>query len=68
MANNLRLSDLNKDESNTIGFVVSCLFSSAIDLHELKQWATSVVERLDVEAIPDYIFELIEFDGLPLGI
>lgn len=68
MASNIGLSDLTKDESNTIGFVVACLFSSAIDLNELNQWATSIVERLDVDDIPDYIFELMEFNGPLAGV
>lgn len=63
MASNIKLTDLTKDESSTIGFVVACLFSSAIDLNELKQWAVSIIERLDIKDVPDYIFDLMDFDG-----
>jgi hypothetical protein len=68
MASNIELSDLTKDRSQAIGFVVACLFSSAIDVNELNQWASSVVERLDIENIPDYIFELMEFNGALAGV
>lgn len=56
-------SNLTKGKSDTVGFIIACLFSSAIDLGELNQWATSVVERMEVDDIPGYIFDLIDFDG-----
>ncbi|MEW8229304.1 MAG: hypothetical protein AB2745_03195 [Candidatus Thiodiazotropha endolucinida] len=68
MASSIGLSDLTKDRSETIGFVVACLFSSAIDVSELNQWASTVIEGLDVQDIPDYIFELVEFNGPLAGV
>lgn len=68
MASKIELNHLTKDEGDTIGFVIACLFSSAIDLNEFKQWATSIVEMLNVEDIPDYIFKLLDFDEPLAGV
>ena len=56
------VDDLTQQRSATIGFVLAALFTSAIDVSELRAWALSVVERLDVDHIPPYVFELLDFD------
>lgn len=53
---------LSKNDDETIGFVTTSLFHGAIDRSELRQWATSVAAELEVEAIPPYIFDLVDFD------
>ena len=52
---------LDRDDSRTIGFVVSCLFNEAIELQDLHAWADEVMRS--GEAHPDYIFELAVFKG-----
>lgn len=63
MVNNIGQFDLTINNSNTIGFVIACLFSSAIDTDELNEWALHVVQKLEVDDIPEYIYGLMEFNG-----
>jgi hypothetical protein len=51
---------LDKEQSGTIGFVVSCAFAGAIDKSELRAWADHVLVSAD--SYPLYIVELSTFD------
>jgi len=55
---------LTKENSSTIGFVVSCIFAGAIDKRELQAWADHVLDSCD--PYPLYIVDLSTFDE-PLG-
>ncbi|TDP43118.1 hypothetical protein [Nocardia ignorata] len=46
-----------------IGFVLDCIFSQAIDGPELSQWALAVVLANEVEDLPEYIYDLLNFQG-----
>lgn len=50
---------LTKDDSSRIGFVMSCLFTRALSLDEMKQWAICVYE--ENESPPLYFIDLLEF-------
>lgn len=52
-----------KDNSDDLGFVIGCLFSQAINLSEFRLWVDSVIEKLPVDSIPNYMFDLVGFDG-----
>ncbi len=52
--------ELTRDASATIGFVVSCLFSEAIDKSELQTWADHVIGSAD--SYPLYLLDLSTFD------
>jgi len=52
---------LDRNDSRTIGFVVTCLFNEAIELQDLHAWADEVL-RSGVTH-PDYILELAVFKG-----
>jgi hypothetical protein len=54
---------LDRDDSEQIGFVTECLMCAAIDLRELRAWCVQIIERYPIEAIPEYLFELVDFDG-----
>lgn len=54
---------LTRDDSAEIGFVLSSLFSSAIDIDELHQWTYKLLEDHEVDDLPPYIFDLMEFEG-----
>ena len=56
----MRHLGLTKENSTTIGFVVSCIFAGAIDKQELQQWADHVLVSTDSH--PLYIVELSTFD------
>jgi hypothetical protein len=51
---------LTKENSATIGFVVSCIFAGAIDKRELQAWADHVLVSTD--SYPPYIVDLSTFD------
>src|SRR3954468_18843512 len=52
-------SGLTKENSERIGFVISCLFAAAINGAELRQWAARILEQSN-EA-PLYLTNLSEF-------
>jgi hypothetical protein len=56
------LEGFSPENSETIGFVVSCLFTSAIDVSELHDWCVYVIDHNDVKSIPSYLFDLMDFD------
>ena len=47
---------LTRENSATIGFVVSCIFAGAIDKRELQAWADHVLVSAD--SYPLYIVDL----------
>jgi hypothetical protein len=51
---------LTKENSTTIGFVVSCIFAGAIDKQELQAWADHVLVSTD--SYPLYIVDLSTFN------
>ena len=55
------MAGLSKEDSSRIGFVVSCLFAEAINLHEFRQWVTTIYEG-ETE-IPTYMVDLLDFNG-----
>src|SRR5262245_53832206 len=52
--------ELTKEASTTIGFVVSCLFSEAIDKKELQAWADHILASTDT--CPPYVADFGNFD------
>ncbi|WP_395748311.1 hypothetical protein [Prosthecobacter sp.] len=52
---------LTKEDSSTLGFVVSCLFEQAVSIEELQTWAGNVL--LAVDPSPLYIVDLCTFEG-----
>ena len=52
---------ITKEESSTLGFVVSCLFAQAVSIEELQTWAGNVL--LAVDPCPACIVELCTFEG-----
>lgn len=59
---------LTRESSDTIGFVLACLFSSAIDKGDLREWCFKVIGELDVGDAPGYLFDLADSDGNPIDI
>jgi hypothetical protein len=51
---------LSRDESSTLGFVVACIFSEAIDTSELQAWADQVL--ISNDSCPPYLVDLSTFD------
>ena len=63
MASKSKQGKCTKKERDTIAFVLACLFSSAITKADLRQWAISIIDKLDAESTPSYIFDLVDFNG-----
>jgi hypothetical protein len=58
-----RLYAITRDDSETIGFVITSLFCSAIDLKEFHEWCYKIIREHELEELPPYIMELAEFEG-----
>lgn len=56
------MQGVTRDDNEVIGFVVACVFSSAISINELKKWCADIIQNNPVNEIPDYIFDLINFN------
>lgn len=59
---------LTRENGETIGFVLTSLLCSAIDLDELKEWCYHVIGQLEVGEPPGYLFDLAEHSGALAGI
>ena len=60
MENKLRLT---RDSSEDIGFVKSCVIKGAITNKEFNDWVEYVIVNDKVDDLPQYIFDLIDFNG-----
>ncbi|OOF44463.1 hypothetical protein [Rodentibacter trehalosifermentans] len=60
MGNKFRLT---RESSEDIGFVKSCLIIGAIEKNEFREWIDLVIKDSDIDELPLYIFDLINFDG-----
>jgi len=56
----MRAVGLDRENSETVGFVMTSLFCSAIDLEDLKQWCYHIIGELDPNVIPSYVFDLLD--------
>lgn len=59
---------LERSNGELIGFVAACFLCSAIDRRELHEWCLMTIDEHPLEALPQYIFELAEFEGFPAEI
>ena len=53
---------LKEDDDKDIAFAVSCLFCQCLNFDEFKAWLEKVIRESDVDDIPSYIFDLLDFD------
>lgn len=54
-----------KDDNSDLNFALACIYCQAIDLDEFKQWIDNIIIDTDIELLPPYLFELLDFN-LPL--
>jgi len=59
---------LTREYSETIGFVLSSLLCSTINLEELKQWCYQTISDLGVNEAHAYLFDLSDHSGTFVGI
>ena len=55
------MAGLTQENSEWIGFLLSCLFAGAISTAECRQWARKVLEETD--GAPPYLNDLTAFKG-----
>ncbi|TDP41003.1 hypothetical protein DFR75_101101 [Nocardia ignorata] len=53
------VTGLTQEDGRTIGFVLSCYFTQAIDLAELRKWCEYVIITNEMQDIPQYMFDLV---------
>lgn len=54
--------NVSKENSADLGFALSCLFLEAITFDEFKKWLYIVISDNNIDDIPIYIYELLDFD------
>lgn len=60
--------NLTKDNSEDIGFVTDCLLMGVISLKELKEWICKIIHQCDVDSLPTYIYNLLDYNGENSGV
>ncbi len=53
------ITGLTEEDGHTIGFVLDCYFTEAIDLAELRKWCEHVIITNEMQDIPQYMFDLV---------
>ncbi len=51
-----------KNDSEDLAFSLDCLFNQSITLNEFKLWLEIVLQDMNIESLPDYFFDLMDFD------
>ena len=51
-----------KENSNDLGFVLSCFFSQALTMNEFKKWLDIVIMDTPTNELPNYFFDLVDFN------
>lgn len=52
-----------KDNDSDLSFALACVYCQAIGLNEFRLWAGKVIETSNIDDIPSYVYDLIDFDG-----
>ena len=53
---------IHKENSEDLGFAISCFFKGAITADEFKKWLEIVLMDTPTEELPNYFFDLIDFN------
>ena len=53
---------IHKENSEDLGFAISCFFKRAITSDEFKKWLDIVLMDTPTEELPNYFFDLIDGD------
>lgn len=55
------MKGVNREDSSILGFITLCYSMQAITNEEFKEYFYSLIKSSDVDELPDYIWDLIEF-------
>ncbi|HDR1022573.1 TPA: hypothetical protein QB352_001861 [Pasteurella multocida] len=50
-----------RNDHSDLNFALGCLYCDAISLSEFKKWIELVIINSDVELIPNYFYDLLDF-------
>ena len=53
---------IHKENSEDLGFAISCFFKGAITANEFKKWLEIVLMDTPTEELPNYFFDLVDAD------
>ena len=53
---------IHKENSEDLGFAISCFFKGAITADEFKKWLEIVLMDTPTEELPNYFFNLVDAD------
>ena len=53
---------IHKENSEDLGFAISCFFKGAITADEFKKWLEIVLMDTPTEELPNYFFDLVDAD------
>ena len=51
-----------KNDSEDLAFALDCLFNQSITINEFKLWLDMVLLDVNIECLPDYFFDLMDFN------
>ncbi|RDE94471.1 hypothetical protein DPW03_10910 [Aggregatibacter aphrophilus] len=54
---------LTKEDNSDIDFAITCLFYQAITLNEFKEWLYNIIKDNNVDDLPMYIWDLVDFNN-----
>ena len=58
---------IHKENSEDLGFAISCFFKRAITSDEFKKWLDIVLMDTPTEELPNYFFNLVDADQGHIG-
>ncbi|HGO9212997.1 TPA: hypothetical protein ACLBIP_000349 [Neisseria meningitidis] len=53
-----------KENSTDLNFAIGSIYCQAINLTEFEMWVEKIIREVDLDEIPNYFFDLIDFQSL----
>ncbi|MCC9026443.1 hypothetical protein LMH49_10915, partial [Neisseria gonorrhoeae] len=53
-----------KENSTDLNFALGSIYCQAINLTEFKMWVEKIIREMDLDEIPNYFFDLTDFQSL----
>lgn len=51
-----------EENNSDLNFALACIYCQAISINEFKKWVDIVISSISLNEIPDYMFDLCDFD------
>ncbi|MEM9804843.1 MAG: hypothetical protein AAF959_06150 [Cyanobacteria bacterium P01_D01_bin.56] len=59
------MNGFHKEDSSVLGFLKNCLFRECLLNKELRKFFEILIEEHDVDKLPVFVFDLVDFDEGP---